>query len=408
MMRNTYLLGLLLFAFIANALAGAAASSVLDLTKTADFEATVGKQKGALVEFFAPWCGHCKKLAPTYEELGDAFASKKDSIVIAKVDADANRELGQRFGVRGFPTLMWFKPNSLEPETYDGARDLKNLKKYVEEQSGKRAQVKPKVPSKAVQLDSTNFDTIVKDTNKHVFVEFYAPWCGFCKKVAPVIERVASAFENEDDCVVAQMDADNAANREFLTANNIEVSGYPTFRTYPKTKKDTPEQFQQTADMDETEAKMIEHINSHCFTHRIVGGGLSDLAGRIPLLDTLASRFYVSDSKKDERKNIVAETKSFVERVSKSANATEAKNVAAAYYIKVMDKMMVEPSYLERETKRLASLIKKHTEGTSVLAARKYDDLKRRSNILASFTKREMSAKAREAAEKITGGKDEL
>ena len=102
------------------------------------------------------------------------------------------------------------------------------------------------------------------------------------------------------------------------------------------------------------------------------------------------------------------ETKSFVERVSKTSNATEAKNAAAAYYIKVMDKMMNEPSYLERETKRLASLMKKHAEGTSVLATRKYDDLKRRSNILASFAKKEMSEKAREAAERITKGKDEL
>ena len=50
-------------------------------------------------------CGHCKHLAPVYEELADAYLHAKDKVTIAKVDADAHRDLGQRFGVSGFPTL---------------------------------------------------------------------------------------------------------------------------------------------------------------------------------------------------------------------------------------------------------------------------------------------------------------
>lgn len=210
-------------------LALAAASetgSVLDLTKTKDFDAAIGKNKGALVEFFAPWCGHCKKLAPTFEDLASTFTSKKDSVIIAKVDADNNRELGQRFGVKGFPTLMWFKPNSLTPETYMGPRDLNGLKNYVEEMSGQVGSVKVAPPSKAVQLNAANFDSIVMDAEKDVFVEFYAPWCGHCKNLAPIYEKVAGAFENEPNCVVAQMDADNADNKAF--ALKYGVSGYPT------------------------------------------------------------------------------------------------------------------------------------------------------------------------------------
>ena len=60
-------------------------------------------------------CGHCKKLAPAYEEVGAAFQGE-DSVLIAKVDADKERDLGSRFGVQGFPTLKFFPKGSTEPE----------------------------------------------------------------------------------------------------------------------------------------------------------------------------------------------------------------------------------------------------------------------------------------------------
>ena len=50
-------------------------------------------------------CGHCKSLAPVYEELAGSFEFAKDKVTIAKVDADAEKELGKRFGISGFPTL---------------------------------------------------------------------------------------------------------------------------------------------------------------------------------------------------------------------------------------------------------------------------------------------------------------
>lgn len=227
-MRLIPTLSAFLGTFVFLSVAASDKSSVLDLTKTKDFDATVGRSAGALVEFFAPWCGHCKKLAPTYEELAESFQSRKESVVIAKVDADNNRDLGKKFGVRGFPTIMWFKPNSLEPETYSGPRDLSSLQKYVEEMTGKKAQMPPKLPSKAIQLNAENFDKIVLDPKKNVLVEFYAPWCGFCKQVAPVVEKVAAAFENEEDCIVAQLDADNSEHRGI--AQKMEIQSFPTFK----------------------------------------------------------------------------------------------------------------------------------------------------------------------------------
>lgn len=60
-------------------------------------------------------CGHCKHLAPAYEEVGKAYEGSSD-VLIAKVDADADSTLKKRFGVSGFPTLKFFPKGSTDPE----------------------------------------------------------------------------------------------------------------------------------------------------------------------------------------------------------------------------------------------------------------------------------------------------
>src|SRR5947209_7408831 len=94
------------------AVLGTSASAVIDLLPSNFDDIVLNSGKPALVEFFAPWCGHCKSLAPVYEELASTFESAKDKVTIAKVDADAEKDLGRRFGVQGFPTLKWFDGKS--------------------------------------------------------------------------------------------------------------------------------------------------------------------------------------------------------------------------------------------------------------------------------------------------------
>ena len=76
------------------------------------FDKHVNGGKLAIVEFYAPWCGHCKHLTPEYKTLGEAVAGDPalaQRVVVAKVDADQHRPLGERFGVRGFPTIKVFR-----------------------------------------------------------------------------------------------------------------------------------------------------------------------------------------------------------------------------------------------------------------------------------------------------------
>jgi len=85
-----------------------------------NFDSEVGGDLPVFVEFFAPWCGHCKSLAPEYEIVASAFKGKP--VKIASVDADAHRELSSRFSVSGYPTLMFFPSGSKTSESYSGGR----------------------------------------------------------------------------------------------------------------------------------------------------------------------------------------------------------------------------------------------------------------------------------------------
>jgi len=92
-------------------------------------EVAMDAEKDVLVEFYAPWCGHCKQLAPIYDKLGEKFKDDS-SIVIAKMDSTVN-EL-EHTKINSFPTIKLFKKGDNTVIEYSGERTLDGLSKFLE------------------------------------------------------------------------------------------------------------------------------------------------------------------------------------------------------------------------------------------------------------------------------------
>jgi protein disulfide isomerase len=106
------------------------ADDVLVLTAS-NFDETVNKADIILVEFYAPWCGHCKHLEPEYAKA--ATVLKKEGVLLGKVDATVESDLATRFGVRGYPTLKVFRQGTASE--YSGPREADGIVSYMRKQA---------------------------------------------------------------------------------------------------------------------------------------------------------------------------------------------------------------------------------------------------------------------------------
>ncbi|KAL9248189.1 hypothetical protein vseg_021541 [Gypsophila vaccaria] len=325
------------------------------------FEKEVGQDRGALVEFYAPWCGHCKKLAPEFEKLGASFKKAK-SILVAKVDCDDQKELCKKYDVSGYPTLKWFPKGSLEPKKYEGARTTEAMAEFINSEGGTNVKIAA-VPSSVAVLSTDNFVEIVLDKSKDVLVEFYAPWCGHCKSLAPIYEKVASAFKLEGDVVIANLDADKYKD----LAEKYGISGFPTLKFFPKNNKDG-EDYDGGRDLDD----FVTFINEKCGTNRDAKGQLTSKAGIIESLENTVKEFVTASV--EEKKVIFTRLEEEVAKLEGSA-ARHGK-----IYTKVAKSSLDKGAdYVKNESQRLERMLSK------AISAAKADEFTLKKNILSLF-----------------------
>uniref|UniRef100_A0A672GGU9 Protein disulfide-isomerase A4 n=1 Tax=Salarias fasciatus TaxID=181472 RepID=A0A672GGU9_SALFA len=201
-------------------------NGVLILTD-GNFETFMEGKDTVLVEFYAPWCGHCKQFAPEYEKIAQALKENDPPIPVAKVDATVASGLASRFEVSGYPTIKILKKG--EPVDYDGERTQSAIVERVKEVA--HPDWKPP-PEATLVLTKDNFDDTVNNADI-ILVEFYAPWCGHCKRLAPEYEKAAQELSKRSPPIpLAKVDA----TVESDIASRFEVTGYPTLKIFRKGK----------------------------------------------------------------------------------------------------------------------------------------------------------------------------
>ena len=106
----------------------------------ADFDDVVfGGEKSVFVKFFAPWCGHCKKLKPDWDALADKLAESGDTVIadVDCTDEQFGKQICDRMGVRGYPGLKYWLKGDKNANDYEGSRDLDALTEFVRDELGK-------------------------------------------------------------------------------------------------------------------------------------------------------------------------------------------------------------------------------------------------------------------------------
>ncbi|KUI52817.1 Protein disulfide-isomerase erp38 [Cytospora mali] len=354
----------------------AAKSAVIDLVPDNFDKLVIQSGKPTLVEFFAPWCGHCKNLAPVYEDLANVFEFAKDKVQIAKVDADAEKDLGRRFGVQGFPTLKFFDGKSATPTDYSGGRDLDSLSSFITEKTSVKPRKKAEKPSAVNMLTDKTFEEEI-GSDKHVLVAFTAPWCGHCKNLAPTWEKLAEDFQLEPNVVVAKVDAEGENSK--ATAKAQGVTSYPTIKYFPAGSKEA-----ENYSGGRSETDFVKFLNDKAGTHRTVGGGLDAYAGTIEALNSIVDKFSSASTPLTDALKEAQETTEGLKE--------QAQYKYAEYYVRVFDKLSKNDDYVSKELARLEGILKK-----GGLEPTKLDEFTSKTNILRRFL-----------AEKIEQIKDEL
>lgn len=175
-----------------------------------------------LVEFFAPWCGHCKSLAPEYAKAAEILSATTPRVRLATVDATIEKALADQHRIEGYPTLKIFRDGKVYD--YDGPREASGIAEFM------RAQADPAwaPPANAVvELTDENFDAVTQ--GKLVLVEFYAPWCGHCKALEPKFERAAKQLAKlSEPIVLAKLDA----TKHEAIAKRFTIPGYPMLKVF--------------------------------------------------------------------------------------------------------------------------------------------------------------------------------
>lgn len=193
--------------------------------------------------------GQCTSLRVRKQHQSDIALSNNTLIItilqgiikVGAINADDNKSIGGKYGIRGFPTIKIFGENKNSPTDYNGQRTAQGLVDGGLQEAKKKAQASlggggskssgGGSKDDVIELTDSNFDKLVLDSDDVWLVEFFAPWCGHCKNLAP--EWAKAATELKGKVKLGALDATVHQSK----AQEYGVQGYPTIKFFAGGRK---------------------------------------------------------------------------------------------------------------------------------------------------------------------------
>jgi thioredoxin-like negative regulator of GroEL len=303
----------------------------------------IGGEVPIFVKFYSEQCGHCLAMAEDFDEAAAAFSN----VTFGGVECNVNQDLCKVHNISGYPTILLFLPGNKTGIAFNGVRSLDGFCDFVENHTSFKAQRPAKV---TVDLHPLNFENYVNST-KCLFVTFYVPWCGHCKRFLPQTRLAANAFLGDaPNETFGQVNCDQF--REFC---KDYADGYPTIALFVNGVN-------KSYQGDRTLAGVASFVNAECGTERGTNGLLVDTAGLVPEASAIAQQFIAA-----------ADKSGFLEKMKSIPGAD--------FYVKVVERFLAKGE--EQIKKDIATM-----EG--ILVARKgssasLDGIKRRYNVFVQF-----------------------
>lgn len=327
-------------------------SPILQLNSSS-FDSILTSPSSFLVLFYAPWCGHCKNFKPLFDSLSRKLKGKFN---FAAIDADKEKEIAKKYGINGFPSVLYFGTNKEKPEKFKGKRNEKEIaeflvsrmKKEVEEKIGEKISIessnsnnyntnnnnnnKNSNNNSKTSKKSENFSTedsvvvLTDSTFSSIFssqkmwmVAFYAPWCGHCKHLLPEWNAAADSLKRSPqgkNIVLAKIDA--TVNTEM--ARKYAIQGYPTIKVFSPGEKKNVEEYNGPRESRGIVEWALSRLSRFGFV-----GEIPQLTGKKKMDEVCGDNNglciilfvpHIADSSREERKKYLDVLKSSLKSVS--------------------------------------------------------------------------------------------
>ncbi len=219
-------------------------------TNEQSIDRVLGAGLPVLLVFWRDDCPPCKQLDPELDRLAAAFAG---TALIARVNVKDNAALVKRYAIAQLPGLVFIKDRSVIAQG-SGAAPESNLRAWLQfltaggakpanpsgpsisldgaqprpASSTPNAQTTAQTANQPITLSDASFDQMVGRSDKPVLVDFWAPWCGPCRMVAPAVEQMAQEFAGR--AVVAKLNVDDNPRM----AERFDVRGIPALLIFKR------------------------------------------------------------------------------------------------------------------------------------------------------------------------------